>query len=125
MDKSTKQAIKRMREMQKVRAGYSKKLVTIEQSLTKIGWEIMVGETSEKDDAMAKASDAVDKAIANLQEALNALGRVEAGIKAARHLLLKNKRQPDHHRKRKTASSDAVFLLEVASRRGFEPLLPP
>ena len=27
--------------------------------------------------------NAVDKAIANLQEALNALGRVEAGIKAA------------------------------------------
>ena len=55
MDKATKQAIKRMREMQKVRAGYSKKLVTIEQNLTKIGWEIMVGETSEKDAAMAKA----------------------------------------------------------------------
>ena len=83
MDKSTKQAIKRMREMQKVRAGYSKKLVTIEQNLTKIGWEIMVGETSEKDDAMAKAAQAVDKSIAHLQEALNALARVEAGIKAA------------------------------------------
>ena len=72
-----------MREMQKVRAGYSKKLVTIEQNLTKIGWEIMVGETSEKDDAMAKAAQAVDKSIAHLQEALNALARVEAGIKAA------------------------------------------
>ena len=83
MDKSTKQAIKRMREMQKVRASYSKKLVTIEQNLTKIGWEIMVGETSEKDDAMAKAAQAVDKSIAHLQEALNALARVEAGIKAA------------------------------------------
>ena len=83
MDKSTKQAIKRMREIQKVRASYSKKLVTIEQNLTKIGWEIMVGETSEKDDAMAKAAQAVDKSIAHLQEALNALARVEAGIKAA------------------------------------------
>ena len=83
MDKSTKQAIKRMREMQKIRAGYSKKLVAIEQNLTKIGWEIMVGETSEQDEAMAKASAAVDKSIANLQEALNALGRVEAGIKKA------------------------------------------
>ena len=83
MDKSTKQAIKRMREMQKIRAGYTKKLVMIEQNLTKIGWEIMVGEATEKDDAMAKAADAVDKSIASLQEALNALGRVEAGIKDA------------------------------------------
>lgn len=81
MDKSTKLAIKRMREIQKIRANYTKKLVMIEQNLTKIGWEIMVGEASERDDAMASAQAAVDKSIANLQEALNALGRVEPKIR--------------------------------------------
>ncbi len=81
MDKDTKLAIKRMREIQKIRAGYSKKLVTIEQNLTKIGWEIMVGDASENDDAMAKAAESVDKAIGSLQDALNALGRVEPALK--------------------------------------------
>ena len=83
MDKNTKLAIKRMRDIQKIRAGYAKKLVMIEQNLTKIGWEIMVGDAHENDDAMAKAAKAVDSSIADLQEALNALGRVEPGIKAA------------------------------------------
>ena len=82
MDKDTKLAIKRMREIQKIRAGYSKKLVTIEQNLTKIGWEIMVGDASENDDAMGKAAESVDKAIGSLQDALNALGRVEPGLKS-------------------------------------------
>lgn len=81
MDKDTKLAIKRMREIQKIRAGYSKKLVTIEQNLTKIGWEIMVGDASEHDDAMGKAAESVDKAIGSLQDALNALGRVEPSLK--------------------------------------------
>ncbi|MCE2517451.1 MAG: hypothetical protein J4F41_06365 [Alphaproteobacteria bacterium] len=83
MDKNTKLAIKRMRDIQKIRAGYSKKLVMIEQNLTKIGWEIMVGDAAEGDDAMEKAVKAVDGAIGNLQEALNALGRVEPGIKTS------------------------------------------
>ena len=62
-----------MRDIQKIRAGYAKKLVMIEQNLTKIGWEIMVGDAHENDDAMAKAAKAVDSSIADLQEALNAL----------------------------------------------------
>ena len=81
MDKETKLAIKRMRDIQKVRAGYTKKLVTIEQNLTKIGWEIMVGDASENDVAMQKAAESVDKAIGSLQDALNALGRVEPALK--------------------------------------------
>jgi len=83
MDKNTKLAIKRMRDIQKIRAGYAKKLVMIEQNLTKIGWEIMVGDAHENDDAMAKAAKAVDASIGHVQEALNALGRVEPGLKAA------------------------------------------
>lgn len=82
MDKNTKLAIKRLRDIQKVRAGYTKKLVMIEQNLTKIGWEIMVGDASENDDAMETAAKSVDLAIGNLQEALNALGRVEPALKA-------------------------------------------
>lgn len=83
MDKNTKLAIKRLKELQRIRAGYAKKLVTVEQNLTKIGWEIMVGDAAEDDDAMAKAVVAVDSAIGNLQEALNALGRVEPSLKAS------------------------------------------
>ena len=83
MDKNTKLAIKRMRDIQKIRAGYAKKLVVIEQNLTKIGWEIMVGEAHENDEAMGKATKAVDASIAHVQEALNALGRVEPGLKSA------------------------------------------
>ena len=83
MDKNVKNAVKRMKEIQKIRAGYSKKLVTIEQNLTRIGWEIMVGDIADGDAAMEKAVKSVDGAIGNLHEALNALGRVEPSLKSS------------------------------------------
>ena len=81
MDKETKLAIKRMRDIQKIRAGYAKKLTVLETNLTKLGWEITVGEAASDDAAMGVAARSVDQAILSIQSALNALSRVEPEVR--------------------------------------------
>ena len=79
MDKQTKQAIKKMRDMQKQRAGLLKKIATQEQMMTKIGWDLAVLRAEDNDTAIKIASESLNNAIRNLHEAMNALGRVDTG----------------------------------------------
>jgi len=80
MDKATKQAIKQLREAQKQRAALLKRIAGMEQNLTKVGWDLAVMRTQDKDDAVRVASDAVNNAIRCMHEAMNAFGRVDTTL---------------------------------------------